>query len=76
MATKRVRSPQYKELLRSHLEREEKYLFPLTEKYMDKETSMELMQRFDSIDYEVGKDKLDKIEREMLERKEMLQKKV
>jgi len=78
IAPKKIRDllKQYKELLRSHLEREEKYLFPLTEKYMDKETSMELMQRFDSIDYEVGKDKLDKIEREMLERKEMLQKKV
>ncbi|MFO8109762.1 MAG: response regulator [Thermoplasmata archaeon] len=66
---------EYNELLRNHLEREEKYLFPLSAKYMDKKTSMELMQRFDSIDNEVGKEKLDKIDRQMLQRKEMLEKK-
>ncbi|MFO7791414.1 MAG: response regulator [Candidatus Saliniplasma sp.] len=58
----------YKELLRNHLVREEKYLFPLSAKYMDKDTSMELMQKFDDIDTKVGKEKLEKIEREMLEK--------
>ncbi|MEF8874117.1 MAG: hemerythrin domain-containing protein [Candidatus Thermoplasmatota archaeon] len=66
---------EYKELLRSHLEREEKYLFPLTAKYMDKETSKELMQRFDNIDEDVGKEKLEKIERNMIQKKKKLEKK-
>ncbi|MBS3815934.1 MAG: hemerythrin domain-containing protein [Candidatus Thermoplasmatota archaeon] len=66
---------EYKKLLRNHLEREEKYLFPLTAKYMDKETSKELMQRFDNIDESVGKEKLEKIEREMLQKKEKVEKK-
>lgn len=66
---------EYKELLRSHLEREEKYLFPLTAKYMDKETSKELMQRFDNIDEGVGKENLEKIEREMIKKKKKLKNK-
>lgn len=71
---KRIRDllKEYKELLRDHLEREEKYLFPLSAKYMDKETSKELMQRFDNIDRNVGKEKLEKIEREMLKKKKKL----
>ncbi len=66
---------EYKELLRNHLEREEKFLFPLSAKYMDKETSKELMQRFDNIDEKVGKEKLEKIEREMIQKRKKLKNK-
>ncbi|MFW5945854.1 MAG: hemerythrin domain-containing protein [Candidatus Natronoplasma sp.] len=56
---------EYKELLRDHLDREERFLFPLSEKYMDEKTSKELMHKFDEIEEKVGHKKLEKFYRQI-----------
>ncbi|MBS3782520.1 MAG: hemerythrin domain-containing protein [Candidatus Thermoplasmatota archaeon] len=56
---------EYKELLRSHLDREERFLFPLSAKYMDEDTSKELMNKFEKVEEEAGKDKIEKFKKQM-----------
>lgn len=56
---------EYKELIRDHIDREERFLFPLSKKYMDEETSKELMHRFNEIEEKVGKQKIEKFERQI-----------
>lgn len=55
----------YKELMRDHLRREERFLFPLSSKYIDEGTEEELMIKFDNIEEKAGYDKLDKFERQI-----------
>ncbi|MEF8836134.1 MAG: hemerythrin domain-containing protein [Candidatus Thermoplasmatota archaeon] len=56
---------EYKELIRDHIDREERFLFPLSKKYMDEETSKELMHRFNEIEEKVGQQKIEKFERQI-----------
>jgi len=56
---------EFKELLRDHIDREERFLFPLSEKYIDEETSKELMDKFDEIEEKVGREKLEKFEKQI-----------
>ncbi len=62
----------YKDLLRAHLDREEKFLFPLARRYMDEETSTELMHKFDSVNEKVGRDKIQKFKRQISKGEETL----
>ena len=63
---------EYKELLRSHLAREEKYLFPLSAKYMDEDTSKELKHKFDKIEEKAGKENIEKFKKQISKGEETL----
>lgn len=56
---------EYKELMRDHIDREERFLYPLSEKYMDEETSKELMHEFDKIEEKVGRKKIERFEKQI-----------
>ncbi|MFP4051023.1 MAG: hemerythrin domain-containing protein [Thermoplasmata archaeon] len=62
----------YKELMRDHLRREERFLFPLSSKYIDEDTAEELMVRFDKIEEKAGYDKLEKFEQQISKGEETL----
>lgn len=62
----------YKELIRDHIDREERFLFPLSEKYMNEETSKELMQKFNKIEEKVGREKIEKFEKQISKGEEKL----
>jgi len=62
----------YKELMRDHLRREERFLFPLSSKYIDEDTSEDLIVKFDKIEEKAGYDKLDKFEKQISKGEETL----
>lgn len=63
---------EYKELLRNHLNREENFLFPLSAKYMDDDTSKELMHKFDKVEEKAGKEKIAKFKKQIAKGEETL----
>ncbi len=63
---------EYKELIREHLSREEKYLFPLSAKYMDEETSKELKSRFNKVEEKAGYDRIEQLEKQIAKGEETL----
>jgi hemerythrin-like domain-containing protein len=50
----------YVDLTRKHIEREEKYLFPLAKKYLNDDDMGTLLGQFSKIEEDVGLEKLDK----------------
>ncbi len=63
---------EYKELIREHMDREEKYLFPLSAKYMDEETSKELKSKFNKVEEKAGYDRIENLEKQITRGEETL----
>lgn len=61
----------YTSLVSPHIDREERFLFPLAKKYLYNEDISELKSRFDSIDEEVS-DRLEKLPQEMQKAEKIL----
>ncbi len=61
----------YSSLVYGHIEREERFLFPLAKKYFYQEDIVDLKERFDSIDQEAG-EKLEKIPKQIKRAEEIL----
>lgn len=61
----------YSSLVEGHIEREERFLFPLAKKYFYKEDIVDLKEKFESIDQDAG-EKLEKLPEQIKKAEEIL----